>query len=414
MNFRAGRTIESRGLKHILFVRRGAKVLLLLAVLVTAIAIGSQSAHARPPDVNARAALVVDVADGKILYAKSANRKLSIASLTKLMTALLVFEQVPLEERISAAPYSPQPAESKIGLRTGESMSVRDLLYGLLLASANDAAMTFAQRLSGSTESFVREMNRRSRQLGLKNTRFANPIGLDDVDNYSSANDLARLTRKLMKIRSFRQIVRSTTKTIRSGDRVRKLVNRNRLVAQYKFVNGVKTGRTSKSGFSLIGSGTKKGVNLVTVILGANSEASRDAGTLALFEYGFSRYRTVKAVRKGRQYGDVDVRFRGTKVGLKAARNLSVQARRDQEVRVVSKFPKKVAETNRGKGIGTVKVIVDGETVADTDLAASRTVERASTVQKAVYYLLKPLSIILLIAVMAAGWILYRVLRHRK
>ncbi len=414
MNFRAARMFEFHCLNHKLSARRGVWAFVLLAVSATAIAFGSQGAAASPPDVNARAALVVDVDDGKILYEKSANRKLSIASLTKLMTALLVFEQVPLEERITAAPYSPQPAESKIGLRTGESMSVRDLLYGLLLASANDAAITFAQRLSGSTNSFVREMNSRSRQLGLKNTRFANPIGLDDADNFSSANDLARLTRKLMKIRSFRQIVRSPTKTIRSGDRVRKLVNRNRLVAQYKFVNGVKTGRTLKSGFSLIGSGTKKGVNLVTVLLGANSEASRDAGTLALFKYGFSRYRTVKAVRKGRKYGDADVRFRGTKVGLRAARSLSVQARRDQDVRVVSKFPRKVAETKRGKGIGTVKVIVDGETAARTDLVASRTVERAGTVQKAVYYLLKPLSIILLIVVMAIGWILYRVIRHRK
>ncbi len=385
-------------------------------LLLIAVVFGSQSAHARvpEPDIDARAALVINTDDGKVLYSSESNRRLAIASLTKLMTALLVLEQVPMEERIMAAPYSPQPAESKIDLRTGESMTVRDLLYALLLASANDAAVTFAQRLAGSTTSFVQKMNREARKMGLKNTRFANPVGLDDKDNYSSAKDLAKLTRKLLKSKRFRRIVRSPEKTIKSGDRRRKLVNRNRLVAQYKFITGVKTGRTALSGYSLIGSGTKKGVDLVTVVLGAGSEESRDAGTLELFKYGFDRYKTVKAVRKGRWYGEVDVRFRGTEVALMADRNISVPVRRGLKVRVVSDYQKVVSETDRGEDLGTVTVVVGGKKTASTDLVATRTVGRAGMFRKGVYYLTRPLGLIFLLVLLVGAGATYRGVKRGK
>lgn len=379
---------------------------LLLVLLVVALSTALQSAQARVPDIDARAALIVDADDGKVLYSKAANRKLAIASLTKLMTALLVLEQVPLQEKIAAAAYAPQPAESKIDLRAGELMKVEDLLYALLLASANDAAQTFAERLAGSDESFVTEMNRKARQLGLKNTRFANPIGLDDPDNYSSANDLAKLTRKLMSDRSFRRIVRTPEKTIKSGDRQRMLVNRNRLVGQYRFVNGVKTGRTAASGYSLVGSGTKKGVNLVTVLLGAGSEAGRDAGTLELFKYGFGQFKTVLPVRKGQRYGSVEVSFKDEKVRLGAARNLSVQLRRGQRVRVVTSNRKKVDQTDRGGKMGTVTVLVEGKNVASTKLVATSTVKRAGLLRKGVYYLTMPVSLILLLVVLAVGGVI--------
>ena len=386
----------------------------LLSLFVAAAMFGSQSADARAPDIDARAALVINADDGKILYSSEPNSRLAIASLTKLMTALLVLEQVPLEERITAASYKPQPAESKIDLRARESMTVEDLLYALLLASANDAAATFAQRLAGSTSSFVKEMNKKARKMGLKNTRFANPVGLDDKDNFSSAKDLAKLTRKLLKVKRFRQIVRSPEKTIKSGDRQRRLVNRNRLVAQHKFITGVKTGRTAASGYSLIGSGTKKGVDLVTVLLGAGSEESRDAGTLELFKYGFDRYKTVKAVQRGRRYGDVDVRFRGTEVALEADRSISVPVRRGLKVRVVSDYQKEVTKTDRGESLGTVTVVVGGKKAASTDLVASRSVGSAGLFRKGVYYLAKPLGLIILLVLLVGGGVAYRRIRLRK
>ncbi len=387
---------------------------LILSLFVVVAVFGSQSAHARAPDVDARAALVVNANDGRVLYSSASNRKLAIASLTKLMTALLVLEQVPLKERITAAPYKPQPAESKIDLRNGESMTVEDLLYALLLASANDAAVTFAQRLAGSTSSFVQEMNRKARKLGLKNTRFANPIGLDDKDNFSSANDLAKLTRKLLKVKRFRQIVRSPEKTIKSGDRQRKLVNRNRLVAQHKFITGVKTGRTAASGYSLIGSGTKKGVDLVTVVLGASSEESRDAGTLELFKYGFSRYKTVKAVRKGRRFGEVDVRISGKEVALEADRSISIQVQRGLKVRIVSDYQKEVTKTDRGEDLGTVTVVVGGKKVASTDLVATQTVGSAGLFRKGVYYLTRPMGLIILLVLLVGAGATYRGIKRRK
>jgi serine-type D-Ala-D-Ala carboxypeptidase (penicillin-binding protein 5/6) len=159
------------------------------------------------PTVSARSAVVVEASTGRTVFAKAPNARRPIASTTKLMTALLVLERASLDDVYAAARYDALPIESKIDLRTGERMNVRDLLRALLLASANDAAVTLAVGTSGSQRAFVRDMNRRARQLGLENTRFANPVGLDTGGGYSSAADLARLTLRLRRNAFFRETV---------------------------------------------------------------------------------------------------------------------------------------------------------------------------------------------------------------
>ena len=172
----------------------------------------------------------MDARTGDQLYGKDPREERPIASATKLMTALLTLERADLDDVFTAAPYSASPVESKIGLMPGERMTVRDLLTALVLESANDAAVTLAEGVAGSREAFVREMNRRAVALGLRDTSYANPIGFDDPENYSSARDLAQLARRLLANREFARIADLPMATLNSGDHKRTIDNRNLLV----------------------------------------------------------------------------------------------------------------------------------------------------------------------------------------
>src|SRR3954469_13635366 len=179
-----------------------------LTVLVLLAAPSVASAQQRPPLSGAKAAIVVDARDGTVLLAKDPRARRSIASTTKLMTALLTLERSRSSQVFPGTDYQPGAAESKINLGNGERMREGDLLEALLLESANDAAVALAQGVSGSREAFVKDMNARARELGLRGTSYANPIGLDDPDNYSTAADLAMLARRLLGNRRFARIVR--------------------------------------------------------------------------------------------------------------------------------------------------------------------------------------------------------------
>src|SRR2546423_6662048 len=178
-----------------------------------------------------------------------------------------------------------------MNLRTGERLTVADLLRGLLIVSANDAANTLAVDIAGSKRSFVAMMNRRARQLGLHDTHYANPVGLDAPGNYSSAADLVKLTLVLRQRSFFRATTNLATVTLHSGSRVRHLVNRNALVREVPYVNGVKTGHTNNAGYILVGSATRNGVTLVSAVLGDGSDEARDSDSLRLLRYGLARYR---------------------------------------------------------------------------------------------------------------------------
>jgi D-alanyl-D-alanine carboxypeptidase (penicillin-binding protein 5/6) len=285
---------------------------LLLAALAAALALAlAPAAHAAdpPPPVSAPSALVVEASTADVAYAKQPDRRRAIASATKLMTALLTLERSKPSTVLRAVPYRALPVESKINLRPGERMTVADLLRGLLVESANDAAVTLAERIGGSREAFVAAMNARAAKLGLKNTRFANPIGLDDPGNFSSARDLVRLTLRLRAFEFFRRTVARESVTLRSGARPRTLENRNRLV-RLPVVNGVKTGHTQQAGYVLIGSGRKRGITLISAVLGAPSESARETDTRKLLAWAFSLYERVRAVRPGEELARAAIRYR--------------------------------------------------------------------------------------------------------
>jgi serine-type D-Ala-D-Ala carboxypeptidase (penicillin-binding protein 5/6) len=259
--------------------------------------------HERQPQVRSPEAIVIDATTGTVLYAKNPAGRRPIASTTKLMTALIALQSTRPDQVMTAQPYPATPSESTLGLRPGERMTVRDLLHALLLASANDAAATLADGISGSEKAFVARMNAEARRLGLRDTRYANPVGLDDPNGYSSARDLATLSRRLMRDPRFASIVDMSQDRLTSGSHPRKIVNRNDLVGTHRFVDGVKTGHTSHAGYILVGAGHRDGARVISVVLDEPSQAARDSETLALLRYGLGRFahvtihsRTIKLV----------------------------------------------------------------------------------------------------------------------
>jgi serine-type D-Ala-D-Ala carboxypeptidase (penicillin-binding protein 5/6) len=351
------------------------------ATLAAGLALGGPAtpAAAAPPELPARAWVMVDADDGTTLASRAAGVERPVASATKLMTAYAARRDLSLSKRVSAPPYQALAAESLVGLRPGERISVRDLLYGLILASGNDAAVALADAAAGSQEDFVAQMNRDARRLGLNDTSYANPIGLDQPGNYSSARDLAALATELREDPFFRRVFDTPQTTVHSGGRAIQLSNRNTLVRTVPWVNGVKTGYTLDAGYVLVGSATRRGVTLVSAVLGAPSEADREAATLDLLRYGFSQYRRESVLERGERLAAAAVRYQDDSLSLLARRPLMVTFRRGQDVETDVVAPEEVeGPIDRGERLGEAVVSVDGEEVGRVTLIAARAVPAAN------------------------------------
>ena len=379
-----------------------------LAVAALLMAVGAAPARAaeEPPAVpGAQAAIVVDARDGTVMFAKRPDQERSIASATKLMTALLALERAKPRDVFTAPAYDALPAESRINLRAGERMSVHDLLEALLLESANDAAVTLAEGVSGSRDAFVDDMNSRAAELGLERTSYANPIGLDEPGNHSSARDLATLTRVLMRRPRFARIVDMPQAQLESGARPRVVENRNDLVAAYPWVSGVKTGYTLGAGNVLVGAADGPGgVRVISVVLGEPSEAARDHDTLALLRWGLARFHRVRVVDPRRMLAQADVRYRDSTARLVARRPAVLTIRDGQRVRRLVRAPDEVeGPLEAGVRVGTVTVLLDGRPARRVALVTAEEVPEAGTLRVLLSWLGIPLTLILAVAVLVAA-----------
>ena len=365
--------------------RRGLSRTVLALTLAVGLAVAgpARAAQSPPRDLPAAAWVLVDAADGEVLAAHQAQSERSIASTTKLMTAYVSRRDLKLGETVVAPPYQALAAESLLGLEAGERIEVRDLLYGLLLVSGNDAAVALAQAAGGSEDAFVEEMNQAAGQLGLEHTSYSNPIGLDEVGNYSSAADLAALTIELRKDAFFREVFDTPATTTQSGAHPRELVNRNVLVRTVPYVNGVKTGYTLDAGNVLVASGKQQGVELVSAVLGAPTESERDAASLQLLDYGFELYHRRTPVRAKREVTEVAIADRDVAVGLAPAEDIRITVRKGQEVQTRVRAPGEVdGPVRKGERMGEVIVTVDGEAVGRTPLLATASASSASLVER--------------------------------
>jgi serine-type D-Ala-D-Ala carboxypeptidase (penicillin-binding protein 5/6) len=378
---------------------RRATALTLAALAALAPAAHAQTAQRPPPVPGADAAIVVDGRDGDVMFAKNAGERQSIASTTKLMTALLTLEGARPREVFTAADYVAAPVESQIGLRPGERMTVRDLFVALLLESANDAAATLAEGVSGSVGAFVADMNARADELGLEDTSYANPIGFDDPLNYSTASDLAILTRQLLSRPRFARVVDMPEARLESGARPRTIDNRNTLIASHPFVSGVKTGHTLGAGY---------------VLLGEPSEAARDADTLKLLRWGIERFQRVRVLDERRTMARADVEYRDERAALVPAREAVVTLRDGERIRRRIRAPDEVeGPLAAGTKMGSVTVLVDGEPVRRVALVTASDVPGAGTLRVLFSALGVPLTVLLVLAILLGAALAALMLRAR-
>ena len=279
----------------------GAAALVAWLVLVAAPGDARASTPAAPPPLPVRAAALLEESTGQQLFGENANAELSIASTTKLMTALVTLRHTRLSQVFADPDYYPAAEDSQIGLVPGERMSVHDLIIAMMLPSADDAAEDLAYNVGhGSVARFIAMMNARARELGLTQTHYTTPIGLDTPGNYSSAHDLTMLARYDLRSEPFfRVVVAKKSAVLRTGDHVRFVTNLNDLLDRYSWINGVKTGHTLDAGYVLVASGTQHGMTLIDAVLGTPSETARDDAAFALLSWGFANFQLRTPVRAG-------------------------------------------------------------------------------------------------------------------
>ena len=356
-----------------------ALFLALVATLILAVV-----AAAAPPPVDAEAYLVQNSGTGEVLAASDEREQLPMASITKLMTALVALEHASLDDVATISRQTASVGESTINLRPGERVSLRDLLRAALVQSANDAANAIAAFVGrGSVERFVELMNARAEELGLTDTHFANPDGLDAPGHVSSARDVTKLARVAMHDPFIRQTVRLVDTTAAG----RRLHTWNDLLSTFPNLLGVKTGHTNGAGWSQVAAARGGGVTIYATVLGGETRDGRNADLTELLLWGLSRYRTVWAIDGTRTYGTVRTAYGKPAVRVVAAKPALrvIHVERPLVERVV--LPVEAAlPVRKGQRLGEVQVLDRGTVIARSDLVAAAAVERPGVLGRVGFY----------------------------
>ena len=316
---------------------------------------------------------MVDAASGRVLLEKNADKRSLIASTTKIMTGLLVCEQEDLDREILVPQEAAGVEGSSLYLQAGERITVRELLYGMMLRSGNDAAVALAIATSGSVEAFVKAMNEKAASLGLCDTHFENPNGLDGDAHYSTARDLAKLSIAAMENEMFRAVV--SCKSMTSG--TRSFTNHNKLLWRVDGADGVKTGYTKKAGRVLVGSACRNGQRLLCVTI-CDPDDWRDQA--ALFDYGFSKFMQRTLVKGGEQVGSVRVIGSKTQeIALIAEAPVSYPLAEGETFETVLHAPAFVYAPVLPGQAGWLEVRVNGACVAEVPICYAQTAEIEQT-----------------------------------
>ncbi|HDR3880575.1 D-alanyl-D-alanine carboxypeptidase [Bacillus thuringiensis] len=337
----------------------------------------------------ASSAIVIEQDTGKVLFDKNPNEKLPPASMTKIMTMLLIMEQVEkgklkLTDKVRASEHAASMGGSQIFLEPGEEMTVNEMLKGIAIASGNDASVAVAEHIAGSEEGFVNMMNKKAKDLGLKNTHFQNPTGLPAKDHYSTANDMAIMARELMKYPLIRKYTGKYEDYLREDtDKKFWLVNTNKLVRFYPGVDGVKTGFTTEAKYCLTASAEKNGMRVISVVMGAPTSKERNNQVTKLLDYAFGQYMTKKLYTRGEKIKTVQVgKGKKEKVDLVASDNVSLLMKKGENMDKVKQeviAEKKVkAPIKKGDALGTLVIKKDKDVLLKQTIIAKEDVAAAS------------------------------------
>ena len=339
-----------------------------------------EEAAAFTGDFKVKSAYLTDYLTGAVLYAKNEQERLPIASVTKIMTSLLVFEaleagKISYEEMVTVSDHAASMGGSQVHLEPGEQMSVKDLMKAMMISSANDATMALAEHVAGSVETFVSMMNNRAAALGMENTAFKNPHGLDEEGHYSCAKDVAVMTRELLSHEDVTEFTTVWMDTIRDG--AFGLSNTNKLIRYYSGATGMKTGFTNAAGFCLSGTAMRDGLHLIAVVLGGESSNERFGTVKKMLDYGFANYSVFTPEHL--KVEDIFVPG-GTDNYLSADYTppsmLTEKGLGGEITQRISVFEDICAPVAKGDKVGRVDVYRDGELIATADLLATESIQR--------------------------------------
>jgi D-alanyl-D-alanine carboxypeptidase (penicillin-binding protein 5/6) len=318
----------------------------------------------------------MEVKTGRILYSKNIHQKSPMASTTKIMTALLALENGELESNVKISKSAVGVEGSSIYLKYGEEMKLKDLIYGLMLRSGNDSAVAIAHHISGSVEEFTKLMNERAKILGAKNTNFKNPHGLHHKDHYTTAYDLALITREALLNKDFKEIVK-TKKWVAQREGYNVFCNKNKTLSQFRGGDGVKTGYTKAAGRCLVTSATRNGMQILCVVL---NDPNWFDDCYSLMERAFENYKPKKTLTK-----NDDIKCFTVEKGKKERSYMTVNEdiiipiKEDEEKKVFTVFEckeKYEAPIKKGEVLGKAKVYVGDRLIVTTQLLAKEDIEK--------------------------------------
>ncbi|MDF0726141.1 D-alanyl-D-alanine carboxypeptidase [Cytobacillus sp. S13-E01] len=365
---------------------------LLIALLVyssTPLAFAEEKTTSVELADKAKSAILIERDTGSILYEKNSNEKLPPASMTKIMTMLLIMEAIDKgnltwEEKIRTSEYAASMGGSQIFLEAGEEMTTEEMLKGIAIASGNDASVAMAERIAGSEEAFVEMMNNKVKELGLKNTFFKNPTGLPAEGHYSTAHDMAMMAKELLKYEGITKYTGKYEDYLRNDSEKKFwLVNTNRLVKFYPGVDGVKTGFTNEAKYCLTATAEKDNMRLISVVFGAPTPKDRNAQITKMLDYGFSQYKTHPMFERNQVVFTAKV-SKGSKkeIELVTSEPISVLTKKGENIDDVVKevvINEKInAPVKKGDNLGTLILKKNDKVLSESPLIAKEDIDSAS------------------------------------
>ena len=337
---------------------------------------------------NAQSAIMIEASTGEVLYKKNSNERLAPASMTKIMSLILIMENIESgrlnwNDIVVVSKNAASMGGSQIFLEANEMMSVEDLIKGICIASGNDATMALAEKIAGTEAAFVKLMNNKVKELGLKNTNFVNATGLDAENHYSTAYDMAMMAKELIrheKILEFSSIYEDYLR--KNTDNSFWLVNTNKLVRFYSYIDGLKTGFTNGAGYCLTATGKKNGMRLITVVMNEDNTDNRTKDTIAMMDYGFNMYSLDKVVEKDESLGNVKINLgRKEYENIISMSDITVLNNNQNDKRNVTYnivTDEVTAPVKKGDIVGKINVYEDGNFKYSTDITVMEDVDKAN------------------------------------
>lgn len=339
---------------------------------------------------NAKSAIMIEASTGEILFQKNKDEKLAPASMTKMMSMILIMEEIEngnlkWDEMITASERASSMGGSQIFLKAGEKMSVEDLLKGVAIASGNDAVVALAERIAGSEEAFVKRMNARGKDLGLKNTNFVNATGLTADNHYSSSYDMSLIAKELVKHEKILEFTSTYEDYLRKDTKSPFwLVNTNRLVRFKEGVDGLKTGFTNEAGYCLTATMKKDGMRLITVVMKEETANKRSADTTKMLDYGFNVYMIQSILDEKTTIEKRKVELgKDLMIEIIPKENITILNKKSDELKNITyktNIDKIVAPVKKGDKVGTIDILEDNKVISTIDATVKNDIDKASII----------------------------------